>query len=109
MTNVGWCAWAVLLIYATTNGVNLSDGLDGLAAGSATLAFSCLMAIGFWAFRHPETYHVNHALDLAGHGRGDGRRVRRASSGGTPRPPGSSWATPARSRSAPGCRASPSR
>ncbi len=65
MTNVGWCAWAVLLIYATTNGVNLSDGLDGLAAGSATLAFSCLMAIGFWAFRHPETYHVNHALDLA--------------------------------------------
>ena len=65
MSNVGWCAWAVLLIYATTNGVNLSDGLDGLAAGSATLAFSCLMAIGFWAFRHPETYHVNHALDLA--------------------------------------------
>jgi phospho-N-acetylmuramoyl-pentapeptide-transferase len=65
MTNIGWCAWAVLLIYATTNGVNFSDGLDGLAAGSATLAFSCLMAIGFWAFRHPETYHVNHALDLA--------------------------------------------
>ena len=65
MTNVGWCAWAVLLIYATTNGVNLTDGLDGLAAGSAILAFSCLMAIGFWAFRHPETYHVNHALDLA--------------------------------------------
>jgi phospho-N-acetylmuramoyl-pentapeptide-transferase len=65
LTNVGWCAWAVLLIYATTNGVNFSDGLDGLAAGSATLGFSCLMAIGFWAFRHPETYQVNHALDLA--------------------------------------------
>ena len=65
LTNAGWCAWAVLLIYATTNGVNFSDGLDGLAAGSATLAFSTLMAIGFWAFRHPETYHVNHALDLA--------------------------------------------
>jgi phospho-N-acetylmuramoyl-pentapeptide-transferase len=65
LTNPGWCLWAVLLIYATTNGVNFSDGLDGLAAGSATLAFSCLMAIGFWAFRHPVTYHVNHALDLA--------------------------------------------
>jgi phospho-N-acetylmuramoyl-pentapeptide-transferase len=65
LTNVGWCAWAVLLIYATTNGVNFSDGLDGLAAGSATLSFSCLMAIGFWTFRHPEVYHVNHALDLA--------------------------------------------
>jgi phospho-N-acetylmuramoyl-pentapeptide-transferase len=23
------------------------------------------MAIGFWAFRHPDTYHVTHALDLA--------------------------------------------
>jgi phospho-N-acetylmuramoyl-pentapeptide-transferase len=63
--NVGWCVWAVLLIYATTNGVNLTDGLDGLAAGSATLAFSCLMAIGFWAFRHFDQYQVNHALDLA--------------------------------------------
>jgi phospho-N-acetylmuramoyl-pentapeptide-transferase len=63
--NVGWSAWAVLLIYATTNGVNLADGLDGLAAGSAVLAFSCLMAIGFWAFRHFDQYQVNHALDLA--------------------------------------------
>jgi phospho-N-acetylmuramoyl-pentapeptide-transferase len=63
--NVGWCIWAVLLIYATTNGVNLTDGLDGLAAGSAVLVFSCLMAIGFWAFRHFDQYQVNHALDLA--------------------------------------------
>ena len=61
----GWCVWAVLLIYATTNGVNLTDGLDGLAAGSAVLVFSCLMAIGFWAFRHFDTYRINHALDLA--------------------------------------------
>jgi len=63
--NVGWCAWAVLLIYATTNGVNLTDGLDGLAAGSSILVFSCLMAIGFWAFRHFEQYQINHALDIA--------------------------------------------
>ena len=63
--NVGWCAWAVLLIYATTNGVNLTDGLDGLAAGSAVLTFTCLMAIGFWAFRHFPQYQVNHALDIA--------------------------------------------
>jgi len=61
----GWCAWAVLLIYATTNGVNLTDGLDGLAAGSAIFVFSCLMAIGFWAFRHFDTYQINHALDIA--------------------------------------------
>ena len=62
---VGWCIWAVLLIYATTNGVNLTDGLDGLAAGSSIFAYSCLMVIGFWAFRHFGTYQINHALDIA--------------------------------------------
>ena len=61
----GWCAWAVLLIYATANGVNLADGLDGLAAGSSIFVFSCLMVIGFWAFRHFDIYQINHALDLA--------------------------------------------
>jgi phospho-N-acetylmuramoyl-pentapeptide-transferase len=63
--SVGWCVWAVLLIYATANGVNLADGLDGLAAGSAIFVFSCLMVIGFWAFRHGGFYHINHALDIA--------------------------------------------
>jgi phospho-N-acetylmuramoyl-pentapeptide-transferase len=62
---VGWCIWAVLLIYATANGVNFSDGLDGLAAGSSIFVFSCLVVIGFWAFRHPDLYQINHALDLA--------------------------------------------
>ena len=33
--NLGWSVLAVLLILATTNAVNLTDGLDGLAAGSA--------------------------------------------------------------------------
>jgi phospho-N-acetylmuramoyl-pentapeptide-transferase len=60
-----WCVWAVVLIYATTNGVNLTDGLDGLAAGSSIFSFSCLMVIGFWGFRHPDLYQVSHALDLA--------------------------------------------
>ncbi len=63
--SVGWCIWAVVLIYATSNGVNLTDGLDGLAAGSSIFVFSCLMVIGFWAFRHFDTYRINHALDLA--------------------------------------------
>ena len=62
---VGWVAWAVLLVYATTNGVNLSDGLDGLAAGSAIFVFSCLTVVGFWALRNFDTYQINHALDLA--------------------------------------------
>jgi phospho-N-acetylmuramoyl-pentapeptide-transferase len=65
MGSVTWAVWAVLLIYATTNGVNLTDGLDGLAAGSAIFVFSALMVIGFWGFRYFDTYQINHALDLA--------------------------------------------
>ena len=62
---VGWCIWAVLLIYATANGVNFTDGLDGLAAGSSIFVFTCLVVIGFWSFRHHDLYQINHALDLA--------------------------------------------
>jgi phospho-N-acetylmuramoyl-pentapeptide-transferase len=62
---VGWVLWAMLLIMAATNGVNLTDGMDGLAAGSALFAFACFTIIGFWAFRNPDIYKVQHALDLA--------------------------------------------
>ena len=60
-----WAVWAMLLLAGTTNAVNLTDGLDGLAAGSSIFAFICFVVIGFWAFRHPEVYRVEHALDLA--------------------------------------------
>jgi phospho-N-acetylmuramoyl-pentapeptide-transferase len=65
LTTPGWVLFAVLLIAATTNAVNLTDGLDGLAAGSAIYAFITMVVVAFWAFRHPEVYEVNHALDLA--------------------------------------------
>ncbi|HEU5083930.1 MAG TPA: phospho-N-acetylmuramoyl-pentapeptide-transferase [Acidimicrobiales bacterium] len=60
-----WVVWAILLIAGTTNAVNLTDGLDGLAAGSSIFAFITFVFIGFWTFRHPEVYGVEHALDLA--------------------------------------------
>lgn len=63
--DVGWSVWAVLLILGTTNAVNLTDGLDGLAAGSAIYGFLTLTVVAFWAFRHPDLYAVSHALDLA--------------------------------------------
>jgi phospho-N-acetylmuramoyl-pentapeptide-transferase len=63
--SVGWILWAVFIIEATSNGVNLADGLDGLAAGSAILAFTAFTIFGFGAFRHPAIYQVPHALDLA--------------------------------------------
>ncbi len=62
---VGWVVWSVLLIMACTNGVNLTDGLDGLAAGSSLFSFAAFTIIGFWAFRNPQIYDVEHALDLA--------------------------------------------
>ena len=63
----GWTIWAIFIIMAATNGVNLADGLDGLVAGSATLVFSAFVIIGFWQFRHPDIYHVlpAGALDVA--------------------------------------------
>lgn len=67
---IGWMAWAVLLIAATTNAVNLTDGLDGLAAGAGALAFAAFTVIGFWQFRQVDAegnnlYGVTAALDLA--------------------------------------------
>ena len=60
-----WVVWAVILIIATSNAVNLTDGVDGLAAGSSTFAFSAFAIIGFWQFRHFDVYQVPQALDLA--------------------------------------------
>lgn len=60
-----WVIFAVLVITGMANAVNLTDGLDGLAAGAATLAFSAFVLIGFWQFRYPSLYGVEHALDLS--------------------------------------------
>jgi phospho-N-acetylmuramoyl-pentapeptide-transferase len=59
-----WIALTVLMILSVTNAVNLTDGLDGLAAGSSAFAFSAFVVIGFWALTHPG-YELLHALDLA--------------------------------------------
>lgn len=63
--NVAWVILAVLMIYGSSNAVNLTDGLDGLAAGASAFAFSCFTVIGFWEFRHEEIYQIDHAYDLA--------------------------------------------
>jgi phospho-N-acetylmuramoyl-pentapeptide-transferase len=47
-----------ITIWATSNAVNVTDGLDGLAAGSALLGFSAFTIIAYWAFRNPEFYGV---------------------------------------------------
>lgn len=62
---VGWIALAVLLFIATTNAVNLTDGLDGLAAGSSIFAFAAYTVIAFWGFRHIDIYSDESFLDTA--------------------------------------------
>ena len=54
-------------VYGFSNAVNLTDGMDGLAAGSAAMVFAAFVIIAFWQFRHPRVYHVlaAGALDLA--------------------------------------------
>lgn len=40
--------WFVFIIVATSNAVNVLDGLDGLATGSTILSASAFVLIGFW-------------------------------------------------------------
>ena len=62
---VVWVALAVIVVLATTNAVNLTDGLDGLAAGSSSFCFACLSIMAFWMLRYDDIYRVPQALDLA--------------------------------------------
>lgn len=50
--------WVFLMIAASSNAVNLTDGLDGLAVGSAAQVFAAFVIIGFWQFRHQNFYEL---------------------------------------------------
>lgn len=60
-----WVLWAGLIVWATTNAVNVTDGLDGLAGGSALMGFGAFTIIAYWTFRNPEIYSsVVNPLDI---------------------------------------------
>ncbi|MEY3128415.1 MAG: hypothetical protein RIS06_971, partial [Actinomycetota bacterium] len=42
--------WVILMVLGTSNGVNLTDGLDGLATGAAVMVFTSFILIGVWEF-----------------------------------------------------------
>jgi phospho-N-acetylmuramoyl-pentapeptide-transferase len=71
--SVVFVAWAYVMIAGTSNGVNLTDGLDGLATGSSVMVFASYVLIGIWQFNqncaranHPlNCYEVRDPLDLA--------------------------------------------
>ncbi|MEU8847530.1 phospho-N-acetylmuramoyl-pentapeptide-transferase [Streptomyces sp. R11] len=68
--------WALFMILAMSNGVNLTDGLDGLATGASVLVFGAYTFIGVWQFQEScanaqtlsnpgACYEVRDPLDLA--------------------------------------------
>ncbi|GAA1920098.1 phospho-N-acetylmuramoyl-pentapeptide-transferase [Streptomyces sodiiphilus] len=66
--------WALFMILAMSNGVNLTDGLDGLATGASVMVFGAYVFIGVWQYGQScadeltagaGCYEVRDPLDLA--------------------------------------------
>jgi phospho-N-acetylmuramoyl-pentapeptide-transferase len=69
--------WICLLAAGASNGVNVTDGLDGLAGGASILAIGSFVVIGFWQFNQScfseslnqsdayRCYDVRDPLDIA--------------------------------------------
>ncbi|MFV0452228.1 MAG: phospho-N-acetylmuramoyl-pentapeptide-transferase [Propioniciclava sp.] len=71
-----WLAmiWVIFIIAALSNGVNLSDGLDGLATGLSTMVFAAYTIVNVWQSTQwcgrlstagPQCYEVRDPIDLA--------------------------------------------
>lgn len=56
LPNIVFAVWVVFMMTATSNGVNFTDGVDGLASGSAAMGFFVFTIIAYWEFRNPEVY-----------------------------------------------------
>jgi phospho-N-acetylmuramoyl-pentapeptide-transferase len=72
MGSVVFIFFVYLLVSAWSNAVNLTDGLDGLAAGSMSLVLGAYVIITFWQYRNAcaveptkGCYDVRDPLDLA--------------------------------------------
>jgi phospho-N-acetylmuramoyl-pentapeptide-transferase len=65
--------WVLIIIAGTSNAVNLTDGLDGLAAGSSMMVFGAYTLVGIWQNNQfceitpgPQCYdQIRDPLDLA--------------------------------------------
>ncbi len=65
--------WIVIMIAGTSNAVNLTDGLDGLATGATVEVLAAYVLIGVWQERNdctvgavaPGCYQIRDPLDLA--------------------------------------------
>ena len=69
--------WVNIIVVSASNGVNVADGLDGLATGAAIIATAAYIFIGFWQYNQScfpggadaadlyRCYEVRDPLDLA--------------------------------------------
>jgi len=69
---VFFVVWVIIMVSGTSNAVNLTDGLDGLATGTAILVLAAYVIIGNWQLRNDCTnqlaqncYDVRDPLDVA--------------------------------------------
>jgi phospho-N-acetylmuramoyl-pentapeptide-transferase len=69
---VGFVVFAYLVVTGTSNAVNLTDGLDGLATGTSVMVLASYVIIAFWQFGNACTravaascYQVRDPLDVA--------------------------------------------
>jgi phospho-N-acetylmuramoyl-pentapeptide-transferase len=74
ITDMGWFAliFFAVVIVGSSNAVNLTDGLDGLATGASALVFSAYVVVGIWQANqtcgvtlNSKCYDVRDPLDLA--------------------------------------------
>lgn len=72
MAPVVFVVFCIVVVSAWSNAVNLTDGLDGLAAGAMAMVAAAYVLITFWQFRNacsltadPGCYQVRDPLDLA--------------------------------------------
>jgi phospho-N-acetylmuramoyl-pentapeptide-transferase len=72
MAPVVFVLFCIVVVSAWSNAVNLTDGLDGLAAGAMAMVTAVYVLITFWQFRNAcatapalGCYHVRDPLDLA--------------------------------------------
>lgn len=72
--SLGWLffIWVFIMISSSSNAVNLTDGLDGLATGAMILVMVAYLLVSFTMFRHPISIHPKFyefsggpALDMA--------------------------------------------
>lgn len=57
----GFVVFAYLVVTATSNAVNLTDGLDGLASGTSVMVLASYVVIAFWQFGNACTRATTHS------------------------------------------------